>query len=67
MDGGIEHPYPSSPFDLVIDPAPWLVWSYAGGGPKETEWIAQRGALVISAQSLWDEIDRHGSPSPREA
>ena len=48
---------------LVIDPAVRLIRSFEDGVPKETDFVARRGELAISAQTLWDEVDRHSSPS----
>jgi Uma2 family endonuclease len=87
-DGGIGDPYPTSPFDvvieilspddsfsrvlrkcrlyeqwgigriLVIDPVDRLVWHFENSAPQETDVIARRGDAAITAQSLWDEVDR---------
>jgi Uma2 family endonuclease len=88
IDGAIGDPYPTSPFDvvieilspedsfsrvlrkcrlyeqwgirriLVIDPADRLVWHFENGAPQETDVIARRGDVTITAQALWDEVDR---------
>jgi Uma2 family endonuclease len=87
-DGAIGDPYPTSPFDVVIeilspddsfsrvlrkcrlyeqwgisqivviDPAERLVWRFENGAAQETDVIARRGDAAISAQTLWDEVDR---------
>jgi Uma2 family endonuclease len=43
---------------LVIDPAERLVWHFENGAPQETDILAQRGDAVVTAQTLWDEVDR---------
>jgi Uma2 family endonuclease len=43
---------------LVVDPKARLIWSFENGSPRETDIIAQRGERVISAQELWEEVDR---------
>jgi len=88
IDGPVADPYPTSPFDvvieilspddsfsrvlrkcrlyeqwgirriLVIDPADRLIWHFENGAPQETDVIARRGDAAITAQALWDEVDR---------
>jgi Uma2 family endonuclease len=43
---------------LVLDPAERLVWHFENSAPQETDVIAQRGDAAITAQALWDEVDR---------
>jgi Uma2 family endonuclease len=43
---------------VVIDPADRLVWRFENGAPRETDIVARRGDVSISAQNLWDEVDR---------
>jgi Uma2 family endonuclease len=43
---------------LVIDPADRLIWHFENGAPQETDVIARRGDAAITAQALWDEVDR---------
>jgi Uma2 family endonuclease len=55
---------------VVIDPKDRLVWRFEHGAPQETDIVAQRGDAAITAQALWDEVDRELSrwapslPSP---
>src|ERR1700683_2968946 len=88
IDGPVGDPYPTSPFDVVIeilspkdsfsrvqrkcrlyeqwgirqivviDPAERLAWRFENGTPQETDIVAHRGGAVITAQTLWDEVDR---------
>jgi len=44
---------------VVVDPQARLVWSYENGAPRETDVIARRGDRGITAQELWEEIDRY--------
>jgi Uma2 family endonuclease len=44
---------------LVVDPAERLVWHFENGVPQETDVLARRGDAVITAQTLWDEVDLH--------
>jgi Uma2 family endonuclease len=87
-DGFTGDPYPTSPFEVVIEIPPprgsfsrvirkcrlyeqWemrqivvidsearLVWRYEKGVLQETDVIARRGDAAVSAQALWDEVDR---------
>jgi Uma2 family endonuclease len=43
---------------VVIDPADRLVWRFENGVTRETDVIARRGDASITAQTLWDEVDR---------
>jgi Uma2 family endonuclease len=43
---------------VVIDPKDRLVWRFENGTPQETGIVAHRGDAVITAQTLWDEVDR---------
>jgi Uma2 family endonuclease len=44
---------------VVVDPQARLVWSYENGSPRETDIVARRGERVITAQELWEEVDRY--------
>ena len=57
-DGPIGDPYPTSAFDVIIDPKERIFWRFEHGAPQESNTIAQRGDAAISAQALWDEVDR---------
>ncbi len=43
---------------VVVDPKERLVWHFENGAPQETDIVARRGDAAISAQALWDEVDR---------
>jgi Uma2 family endonuclease len=43
---------------LVIDPVERVVWHFENSAPQETDVIARRTDAAITAQSLWDEVDR---------
>jgi Uma2 family endonuclease len=43
---------------VVIDPKARLIWSFENGVPQETGIVARRAERSISAQQLWDEVDR---------
>ncbi len=43
---------------VVIDPKARLVWVFEHGAPRESDVVAQRGEAVVTAQELWDEVDR---------
>ena len=44
---------------VVVDPQARLVWSYENGSPRETDIVVRRGERVITAQELWEEVDRY--------
>ena len=48
---------------IVVDPQERLVWSFENGSPHETDTIARRGDRVITAQRLWEEVDRRLRPA----
>jgi Uma2 family endonuclease len=48
---------------IAVDPQDRLVWSFENGSPRETETIARRGDRVITAQQLWEEVDRRLRPA----
>jgi len=43
---------------VVVDPAERLIWRFENGAAQETDIVARRGDATISAQALWDEVDR---------
>jgi Uma2 family endonuclease len=43
---------------VVIDPQQRLVWSFENGSLGATDIIAHRAEKTLSAQALWEEVDR---------
>ena len=43
---------------VVVDPKARLVWAFEKGSLGETDVIARRGDRTITAQALWNEVDR---------
>jgi len=43
---------------VVVDPKARLVWAFEKGSLRETDVIARRGDRTITAQALWNEVDR---------
>jgi Uma2 family endonuclease len=43
---------------VVIDPKERLVWRFENGVPQESDTVARRGDAAVSAQALWDEVER---------
>ena len=43
---------------VVIDPQTWVVWRFSDGVPQESNIVATNGSRILTAETLWAEVDR---------